>query len=63
MKAAEWMSVQMGWRNLWRNPRRTLIILTAIVIGVISMIVMSAFGRGMMEGMVRNSMNSSRYRS
>ena len=58
MKVAEWMSVQMGWRNLWRNPRRTLIILTAIVIGIISMIVMSAFGRGMMEGMVRNSIDN-----
>jgi ABC-type lipoprotein release transport system permease subunit len=52
------MSILIGWRNLWRNPRRTLIILTAIVIGIISMIVMSAFGRGIMEGMVRNSIDN-----
>ena len=52
------MNLQIGWRNLWRNPRRTLIILTAIVIGIISMIVMSAFGRGMMEGMVSNSIDN-----
>lgn len=58
MKAVDWMSIQIGWRNLWRNPRRTLIILTAIVIGIISMIVLSAFGRGMMEGMVRNSIDN-----
>ncbi|MBT8353937.1 MAG: ABC transporter permease, partial [Desulfofustis sp.] len=58
MTTADWMSIQIGWRNLWRNPRRTLIILTAIVIGIISMIVMSAFGRGMMEGMVRNSIDN-----
>ena len=58
MSAGDWMSIQLGWRNLWRNPRRTLIILTAIVIGIISMIVMSAFGRGMMEGMVRNSIDN-----
>ena len=58
MRAVDWMSIQLGWRNLWRNPRRTLIILTAIVIGIISMIVMSAFGRGMMEGMVRNSIDN-----
>ena len=58
MRTAEWMSIQIGWRNLWRNPRRTLIILTAIIIGIISMIVMSAFGRGMMEGMVKNSIDN-----
>jgi ABC-type lipoprotein release transport system permease subunit len=52
------MSILLGWRNLWRNPRRTLIILTAIVIGIIAMIVMSAFGRGLMEGMVRNSIDN-----
>ena len=53
-----WMSSQIGWRNLWRNPRRTLIILTAIVVGIISMVVLSAFGRGMMEGMVKNSIDN-----
>ena len=52
------MMVQIGWRNLWRNPRRTFIILTAIVVGIIAMILMSAFGRGMMEGMVNNSINN-----
>lgn len=50
--------VQIGWRNLWRNPRRTFIILTAIVVGIMAMILMSAFGRGMMEGMVNNSINN-----
>lgn len=52
------MMVQIGWRNLWRNPRRTFIILTAIVVGIMAMILMSAFGRGMMEGMVNNSINN-----
>ena len=58
MIAGQWMSILIGWRNLWRNPRRTLIILAAIVIGIISMIVMSAFGRGIMEGMVSNSIDN-----
>ncbi len=52
------MILQIGWRNLWRNPRRTTIILTAIVIGIISMVILSAFGRGMMEGMVKNSIDN-----
>jgi len=59
MRSGEyWITVQIGWRNLWRNPRRTLIILTAMVVGIISMIVLSAFGRGMMEGMVKNSIDN-----
>lgn len=36
----------LAWRNLWRNRRRTLVILFAIVLGVWAMIVMSAFSRG-----------------
>lgn len=52
------MIIQIGWRNLWRNPRRTMIILTAIVVGIISMVVLSAFGRGVMEGMVNNAINN-----
>ena len=59
MRSADYrINAQIGWRNLWRNPRRTMIILTAIVVGIISMIVLSAFGRGMMEGMVNNSIDN-----
>lgn len=52
------MILQIGWRNLWRNPRRTTVILTAVVVGIISMVVLSAFGRGVMEGMVNNAINN-----
>ena len=34
--------LQIAWRNLWRNHRRTLIMLAAIVIGVWAMIFMTA---------------------
>lgn len=51
------MYVQLAWRNIWRNPRRTAIILTAIVIGVASMILLAALMRGMMDGMVVNAVN------
>ena len=43
---------KLAWRNLWRNYRRTLIMLTAIVIGVWAMILFSALMRGMLDEMV-----------
>lgn len=48
------MFFQLGWRNIWRNRRRTLVILTAVVIGVWSMIFLGALMRGIAEQFVRN---------
>ena len=39
--------IALAWRNLWRNRRRTLVILFAIVLGVWAMIFTAAFMRGM----------------
>ena len=52
------MDIQMAWRNVWRNPRRTLVILTAVIIGVWSMILMGALMRGVADGMVKNSIDT-----
>ncbi len=43
----------LAWRNLWRNYRRTLIMLLAIAVGVWAMIFMTALLRGMVDNMVR----------
>jgi ABC-type lipoprotein release transport system permease subunit len=43
----------MAWRNLWRNYRRTLIMLLAIAVGVWAMIFMTALLRGMVDDMIR----------
>ncbi|WP_041415786.1 ABC transporter permease [Shewanella halifaxensis] len=48
----------LAWRNLWRNGRRTLILLLAVSFGVWSMIVVSAFLRGMVDGMNQTSLNN-----
>lgn len=48
------MYLQMAWRNVWRNRRRTLVILTAVVIGVWSMICVGALSRGIADQMVQN---------
>jgi ABC-type lipoprotein release transport system permease subunit len=44
----------MAWRNIWRNPRRTTVILAAVVIGVWGMIFLGALMRGMVDGMITN---------
>jgi len=43
---------KLAWRNLWRNYRRTLIMLLAIALGVWAMIFMTALMRGMVDDMV-----------
>lgn len=48
------MLLQLGWRNIWRNPRRTAVIMVAVVIGIWSMIFLGALMRGVAEQMVRN---------
>ncbi len=52
------MIMSLGWRNLWRNRRRTIIILLAMALGVWSMIMMSAFMRGMIEQVVDDAVNN-----
>ena len=48
------MYLQLAWRNVWRNPRRTIVILVAVIIGVWSMILLGALMRGIAVGIVEN---------
>lgn len=48
------MDITISWRNIWRNPRRTIIIMTAVIIGIWSMIFLTAFMRGMVVDMIEN---------
>ncbi|MCB2188162.1 MAG: ABC transporter permease [Deltaproteobacteria bacterium] len=48
------MLLRLAWRNIWRNPRRTGVILTAVVVGVWTMVLLGALMRGMLTGMVAN---------
>lgn len=52
------LSVQLAWRNLWRNYRRTLIMLAAIVLGVWSMIFMTSLMRGMVDQMIQGGLKA-----
>lgn len=48
--------VRLAWRNLWRNHRRTLVMLLAVGVGVWAMIFMTALMRGMTDQMVLNGL-------
>ena len=49
---------RLAWRNLWRNHRRTLIMLLAIAVGVWAMIFMTALMRGMVDQMVEDGIDA-----
>ncbi len=48
----------LAWRNLWRNHRRTLIMLGAISVGVWAMIFMTALTRGMVDQMISDGVRT-----
>ena len=48
----------LAWRNLWRNHRRTLIMISATVVAVWAMIFMTALMRGMVNEMIRDGVES-----
>ena len=48
----------LAWRNLWRNHRRTIVMVSAITIGVWAMIFMTALMRGMVNDMVRDGIRA-----
>jgi ABC-type lipoprotein release transport system permease subunit len=52
------MLLQIAWRNLWRNKRRSLIILTSIVIGVAAMDWMDGLARGYVIQMLDNQLGA-----
>ncbi|WP_069470282.1 ABC transporter permease [Candidatus Marithrix sp. Canyon 246] len=48
----------LAWRNLWRYPGRTSIIIIAITIGIWSMLSISALMRGIIEQQVNNAIQN-----
>lgn len=52
------MMLRLAWRNIWRNKRRSLIILTSIVIGLAAVIFMEALSRGFIRQMFINAVGS-----
>jgi putative ABC transport system permease protein len=45
------MLLTLAWRNIWRNRRRTLIVLTSIVVGVVALVFFESYVNGFMQQM------------
>lgn len=52
------MLIRIAWRNLWRNSRRSIIVLVSVIIGVVALIIMDALSIGMVKQMLENQIGS-----
>ena len=49
---------RLAWRYLWRNHRRTMIMVSAIAVGVWAMIFMTAMSRGMVDQVIEDGVSA-----
>lgn len=48
----------VAWRNVWRNKRRSIVILVSIMVGVIATVLMDTLSRGMIFQILDNQIRS-----
>ncbi|MDT3739899.1 MAG: FtsX-like permease family protein [Candidatus Kapabacteria bacterium] len=51
------MMLKIIWRNIWRNKRRSLVMLSSVIVGVIAIILNDSFGNGFVEQMLTSQIN------
>ena len=53
------MLFKLAWRNIWRNKRKSLIVLGSVVVGMIAIIFYDGLDHGMLRQMLNNQISSS----
>lgn len=48
----------MAWRNIWRSTTRSLVVISAVAIGIWAAIALSGFATGMMKSYVNNAVQN-----
>ena len=49
------MVARLAWRGLWRNPRRTAVVVIAVAVGMAGCLVVIAINNGMVVQMVETA--------
>jgi len=50
--------IMLGWRNLWRQKRRSLVVILSITLGVLMMLLAIGIMNGMIAQMLDNSIST-----
>ena len=51
--------IKLGWRNIWRNKKRSLVVISSIWVGIFAMLIMMALMNGMNYQMIDNTISTS----
>ena len=51
------MLFKLAWRNIWRNKRRSLIVLGSVVVGMVAIVLTDGLSNGMMRQMLFNQIS------
>lgn len=53
------MLLKLAWRNIWRNKRKSLIVLSSVIVGMIAVIFYDGLDHGMLRQMLNNQISNS----